>query len=121
PGHEDVIQGPSGHVFRVAGALSRPLLLPGPWAQADAVSTFRTGPLRTIEVRANGGYSSSRLLTVLARVRPGLSPATVGANLRGMMPPEADYPVYAEGLSDVMTRDVKPLALGALAAAALVL
>jgi hypothetical protein len=119
-GPVDVIRGPSGRAFRVTGELSRPLLLPGP-SSADALSTFRTGPLRTVEVLGNGAYSSSRPLTVFARLRPGLTPATISASLRGMMPPEADYQVQAESLSDVMTRGVRPVALGALAAAALVL
>jgi putative ABC transport system permease protein len=113
--------GPHGRVVRIAGVLPDRLLLPGPHTGVDGLSTFESGPLRTVTVRANGGYSTSRMLTVVARVRPGLTLAAVSESLRTMMAPQVDYQVRAEWLSEVMTQDVRPLAMGALAAAVLVL
>jgi predicted permease len=117
-----VISGLHGGPFRITGVLPERVLLPGPRAAAaDALSTFKSAPLRTVDVRPNGGYSSSRPLTVIARLRPGVTPTDVSDQLREMMRPEVDYQVRTEWLAAVMTRDVRPLALGALAAATLVL
>lgn len=110
-----------GPSLKPVGRLPEGVLFPEPRSRSvDAVSAFETGPLLTITT-ANDGYSYSRGLTVVARMQPGISPSLVATALRAMLPADTAWTVRVERLSDAMTRDVRPLALGALAAGTLVL
>ncbi len=114
--------GENGLTVRVDGSLPEGFLFPEPGQQnIEALSAFNTGPLRTITADGEGDYSSRRPLTVIARLKPGVDPSLAANSLAAMMPPTGRYAVQADWLSEVMTRRVRPLAMGALGAGLLIL
>ena len=117
-----VIQG--GGSVRVLGTLPPSFLFPrhGTTGRVAALRMF--GPIDLIEdvERSPTGMAiSSRPLSVIARVRPGLSAADVQRALTSGSAANAGPDVSVRPLVEEMTAPVRPIAFGALAAGALIL
>lgn len=115
-----------GGGFRVTGTLTARFVDPfaRPGVAIDGFIPLADGPLQTIRL-TGGGYSSTGPW-VLARLRPGTRPADVESALstvsaEGVMTPRAGRVASVEPIVTRLTARVRPLALGALAAGALIL
>ncbi len=100
----------------VTGVLPRSFFFPWPGA------TRRTDGISTIEVSRivdPGGLESP--FVVIARLHPGVTSGAVRAALNATLDQSSHLTVTVQALSVVLTQRVRPLAFGAIAAAALVL
>jgi len=111
-----IFGGPDGATVLVEGILPRDFLFPWPGAtrRVDAVSTVRVGRLFDVK-----GFERS--FVVIARLRPGITTAATRAALSAGLSPSSHVRIDVQPLSASVTRRVRPLALGALFASALVL
>lgn len=111
-----------GGILRVAGHVPASFVFPGAGnaTTIDGLIPLSNQPL--VEVQGFGGQvTSSRSLSVLARLRPGVTSQNVAAALSSPPADGGGIIVTAESLPRQMTRRLRPLALGALAAGVLIL
>lgn len=111
-----------GGTVRIAGRLPSSFVFPGAGnvTGIGGLVPLANQPLLEVQEFA-GRVTSSRSLSVLARLRPGITPHTVGAALSSHSQDGGGIMVTAESLASQMTRRLKPFALGALAAGVLIL
>jgi len=105
--------------FRVAGTLPEGTFL-WPGIRGHALVPVASGPIVAVSVSADGSSRTTTRRSVIARLQPGVTPADAQRTLAARLADPA-VGVEIERLSDQLTRDVRPLALGALAAGMLVL
>lgn len=104
--------------WRVLGVLSPSFTFPSRTGQPGAVTFFAEPDLASMTYFDNGGMSGAQPPTVIARLRPGITPEMV----RDVLPGRDSFDQLAVvNLSDWLTRDMRPLAWGAFASGALVL
>ena len=110
-----------GGTLRIAGRLPSSFVFPGAGnvTGIGGLIPLRNQPL--VEVQELGRATSSRSLSVLARLRRGVTPHIVETALSSHSQDGSGITVTAESLASQMTQRLKPLAFGALAAGALIL
>lgn len=111
----------TGGAIRVAGVMPT-FLFPGAGGNIQAIRAYAPGAVVVVAAWTDDGRprvpATGRLI---ARLRPGVSPAVVTAALAMRLPSGSNLHVTVEPLTDVMTKESRPLAAGALAAALFVL
>ncbi|HWB17619.1 MAG TPA: ABC transporter permease [Vicinamibacterales bacterium] len=115
--------------YRVAAVLPASFLDPNGRSATSAGGyvPLADGLITNLRVLPNGGYSYTSVMSPLARLRAGVTPAMVEAALStGAQPAGGGMPatgavVAASPLGTLLTERVRPLALGALGAGALIL
>ncbi len=111
-----------GGTVRIAGRLPSSFVFPGAGNVAAIGGLIPLGNQPLVEVQEFAGrVSSSRSLSLLARLRPGVTPRAVGAALSSRSEDGSGITVTAESLPVQMTRRLRPFAFGALAAGLLIL
>jgi putative ABC transport system permease protein len=112
-----------GGSVRVAGVLPAAFLFPRAsiWPRIDAIAPLPSTSLMNTVERDGGRSISIESLTVVARVRPGVSPALVESALSAAQRGASTPRIRARSLSTHMTARVRPLAIGAMVAGLLIL
>ena len=110
-----------GRVIRIAGALFDGFLFPRNRVDPplSALAPLADGPLMEVQISGRGSTSSTSRM-VIARLAVGVSPELVES---AMSPPESGeraYSLRARSLDAYMSERLRPLALGACAAALLI-
>jgi predicted permease len=115
--------------YRVAGVLPESFLDPNGRSATSAGGyvPLADGPIANVRTTPNGGYSYASVMSPLARLRAGVTPAIAQAALstgdvpaRGFMPTSGAV-VVATPIASLLTERVRPLATGALGAGVLIL
>jgi predicted permease len=112
-----------GGSLRIAGVLPPTFVVPGGGmsVDVDGLALYEPGPL--VAVAVNGARRSGRnnASLVVARLEAGVTAEQVRGALGRTLSSGTPFVVVVEPLTAMMTKAVRPLALGALAAALLIL
>ena len=110
-----------GGTARIVSVLPRTFLFPRPrQTHVDALIFVQPPALAELDERPDGSFSA-RSWTVVARLRDGTSDAAAQEALRASLASGRGLTVVVRSLTSSMRDDRQPLALGALAAGALIL